>query len=186
MVGLESAVYFLANQTLAVYVFGHRAVCVLHQKHTEFGIGAVGIGGILVRAKVADSHIFCVVGVGMGTRGNKPVCGIVGAGKGTVRQHIAVQVIAYRIAAPRNQTVVGIIQEAAVGGRGYVACCIVGKHLLCQNIVVRILDGSLDDTIQAIITITEFGDFVKAFFCDDFRQYLCLFFFLRKILYLTG
>ena len=78
----------------------------------------------------------------------------------------------YGVAAPRNQTVVGVILEATVGCRGYVACCIVGKHFLCQNIVVRILDGSLDDTIQAIITITEFGAFVKMFFCDDFRQYL--------------
>ena len=86
-----------------------------------------------------------------------------------------------------NETVVGIIQEATVGCRGHITSRIVGKHFLCQNIVVRILDGSLDDMIQAIITITEFGAFVKAFFCDDFRQYLCLFalfFFLRKILYL--
>ena len=76
---------------------------------------------------ITNSHVLCVVSVGITTRINDPVRRIVGAGKRTVREHIAVKVIAYGIAVERDQTVVGIIKEAAVGRRGYVTRCIVSE-----------------------------------------------------------
>ena len=56
-------------------------------------------------AKVADSHVLCVVSVSMTARRNESVGRIVGAGKRTVREHIAVEVIAYGVAVERDQTV---------------------------------------------------------------------------------
>ncbi len=69
-----------------------------YKKHTRLGIS--------------------VVGIDMTTCRNESVSGIVGAGKGIVREHITVKVVAYRISVERDQTVVGVILEAAVWSRG--------------------------------------------------------------------
>ena len=64
----------------------------------------------------------------------------------------------YGVAAPRNQTVVGVILEAAVGGRGYVACCIVVESF-CRNdrVIAEFLDSPCSNSAEIIISITHFG-----------------------------
>ena len=95
----------------------------------------------------------------------------VGAGKGTVREHIAVKVIAYGVAVERDQTVVGVILEAAIGCRGYVACCIVVEGFGRYNrVIAELLDSSRSDSAEIIISITHFGRICKYFFFDDSRQ----------------
>ena len=58
----------------------------------------VGIGRVFIGAEIANTHVLCVISVGMTACKNQSVCRIVGAGKGTVRQHIAVKVITYGVA----------------------------------------------------------------------------------------
>ena len=109
-------------------------------------------------SKIADSYVLGVVGIGMTACRNEPVRRVVGAGKRTVREHIAVKVIAYRIAVERDQTVVGVILEAAVGCRGYVACCIVVEGLGRYNrVIAELLDSSRSDPAEIIISITHLG-----------------------------
>ena len=155
---LTYATYFLTNESLAVYILCHHAIRSLHQKHTELGVGIVGISSILIGTKIADSHILGVVSVGMTARGNESVCRIVGAGKGTVREHITIEVIAYGVAVERDQTVVGVILEAAIGGYGYVACCIVVEGLgRYHRVIAELLDSSRSNPAETIISITQFG-----------------------------
>lgn len=87
---------------------------------------------------------------------------IVGAGKGTVREHITVKIIAYGVAVERDQAVIRVILEAAVGGRGYVACCIVVKGL-CRNdrVITELLDSPCSNSAEAIISITHLGRICK-------------------------
>ena len=89
-------------------------------------------------------------------------CRIVGTGKRTVREHIAVKVIAYGIAVERDQTVVGVIPEATIGCRGYVACCIVVEGLgRYHRVIAELLDSSRSDPAETIISITHFGRICK-------------------------
>lgn len=57
--------------------------------------------------------------------GNEPVSRIIGAGEGTVREHISVKVIAYRVAVKYCKSVVGIIYKTVIGCIGYVTCSVV-------------------------------------------------------------
>ena len=168
MVGFERVVYFLTDEALTVYILGYHTVRSLHQKHTEFGIGAVGIGGILVRAKVADPYVFSVVSVGVTSRRNESVGRVIGAGKGSVREHIAVEVIAHGVAVERDQTVVGVILEAAIGCRGYVTCCIVVEGLgRDHRVITELLDSPCCNSAEIIISITHFG---RICMCLDEKQ----------------
>ena len=145
-----------------VYILSYHIVSSLHQKHTELGVSVVGIGSVLIFTKISDSYVFCVVGVGMTARRNESVCRIVGAGKGTIREHIAVKVIAYSISVERDQTVVGVILEAAIGCRGYVACCIIVEGLgRYHRVIAELLDSSRSDSAEIIISITHFGRICK-------------------------
>ena len=108
-------------------------------------------------SKIADSYVLGIVGIGMTAGRRESVCRIVGAGKGTVREHIAVKVIAYGVAIERDQTVVGVILEATVGCRGYIACCIVVEGLGRYNrVIAELLDSSRSDPAETIISITHF------------------------------
>ena len=98
----------------------------------------------------------------MTTRTQESVCGVIGAGKGTVREHIAVEVIAYRVATERGQTVIGIIRKAAIGRVGNVACRVVGEGFgRNYSIITQLLDGSCRYSTEVIISITQFGRICK-------------------------
>ena len=58
---------------------------------------------------------------------DESVCRVVRAGKGTVREHIAVKVIAYVVAVELSQAVVRVILEAALGSIGDITCRVVGE-----------------------------------------------------------
>ena len=88
-----------------------------------------------------------------------------------IGHHIAVKVIAYRISVERDQTVVGIILEATIGCRCYVTCCIVVEGLGRYNrVIAELLDSSLSDPAEIIISITHFGRICKYLFFDNSRQ----------------
>ena len=107
----------------------------------------------------------------MTARRDESVCRIVGAGKGTVGKHIAFEVIAYGVAVERDQTVVGVILEAAVGCRGYVACCIVVEGLgRYHRVIAELFDSSRSDPAEIIISITHFGRICKYLFFEYSRQ----------------
>ena len=162
VIDLERTAYFFTDESLAVYILSYHAVSSLHQKHTELGIGIVGIGCILISAKITDSYVFRVVSIGMTACGNESVGRIVIAGKETVREHITVKVIAYGVAVERDQTVVGVILEAAIGGCGYVTRCIVvegfGRY---HRVFAELLDSSRSESAEIIISITHFGRICK-------------------------
>ena len=109
VVSLECAANLFTDQTSAVDILGSGVVCGFGEQFTKSAVGIVGIGGILSRAKVADSHILGIVGVSMTVCGNQSVCRVVGARQSTVRQHIAVKVIGNTVAIEHNQAVVGVI-----------------------------------------------------------------------------
>ena len=75
-----------------------------------------------------------------------------------------VHLVGHGIAVEDGQTVVGVIPEAAVGSIGDVARRIVGEGLFRENFVVQILHGSLDDSVEFIISITHFFVFGKYFY----------------------
>ena len=103
-----------------------------------------------------------VLGIRMTACRNESVCGIIRAGQGTVREHITVKVIAYSVAVERNQTVVGVILEDAIGCRGYVTCCIVVEGLgRYHRVIAELLDSSRSDPAETIISITHFGRICK-------------------------
>ena len=164
MVGLECVVYFLADESLTIYILGYHTIRSLHQKHTELGVGIVGICSILIGRKIANPYVFSVVSVGVTSRSNQPICGIISAGKGTIREHIAVKIIAYGVAIERDQTVVGVILEATVGCRGYVTCCIVVEGLGRHNrVIAELLDSSRSDPAEIIISIAHFVELSSTF-----------------------
>lgn len=156
MIGLECTAYLFTDESLTVYILSYHTACRFHQKHAELCVGVVGIGRIFLCTKIADSHILCVIGIGMTAGRNEFVRRIVGAGQGTVREHIAVEVIAYGVAVERDQTVIRVILEAAVGGRGYVTCCIVVKGL-CRNdrVITELLDSPCSKTLLRLPLIDE-------------------------------
>ena len=93
---------------------------------------------------------------------NESICRVIDAREGTVGEHIAVEVIAYRISVERDQTVVGVILEAAIGCRGYVTCCIVVEGLgRYHRVIAELLDSSRSDPAETIISITHFGRICK-------------------------
>ncbi len=76
--------------------------------------------------------------------------------------NIAVKVIAYRIAVERDQAVVRIIPEAAVGGRGYVDCCIIAEDFgRNYGIITGLLDSPLSYSAEIIIRVAHFGRICK-------------------------
>ena len=74
---------------------------------------------------------------------------------------VAVEVVTYRIAVERDQTVVGVILEAAVWRRGYVARRVISKRFLRENNVAYVFGRSLGYTVHTIISITHFGRICK-------------------------
>ena len=59
----------------------------------------------------------------------------------------------YGVAAPRNQTVVGIILEATVGCRGYVTCCIVVEVLGRNNrVITELLDSPCSNSAEMVLS----------------------------------
>ena len=65
----------------------------------------------------------------MTARRNESVRRIVGAGKGTVREHIAVEVIAYGVAVERDQLVIRIIRKGGIcRATCNITCGIVSKR----------------------------------------------------------
>lgn len=68
----------------------------------------------------------------------------------------------YGVAAPRDQTVVGVILEATVGCRGYVTCCIVVEGLgRYHRVITELLDSPCSNSAEIIISITHFGRICK-------------------------
>ena len=61
-----------------------------------------------------------------------------------------------------GQAVIGVILEAAIGCRGYVARCVVAERLRRNHgIITQLLHRSRSDSVQAIISITHFGGICK-------------------------
>ena len=61
-----------------------------------------------------------------------------------------------------GQAVIGVILEAAIGRRGYVTRCVVAEHLRRNHgIITQLLHRSRSDSVQAIISITQFGGICK-------------------------
>ena len=141
MVGLKAAPLFFADKSKTVYVFCRDAVGSLAKKLAELAVGVVGIGCIIFAAAISDSYILRIVSICVVSRPDKSVGRIVGAGEGTVRQHIAVKVIAYRITVERDQTVVVVIREAASVRVREVARRVVSKAFGRDNNVTRVLNG---------------------------------------------
>ena len=103
--------------------------------------------------------------------GDQSVCGVIGAGKGTVRQHIAVKVVADSVAVKTCQTVVGVILEAAVRSTCNITRRVIAEGLGGNDrIIGKIFDRSRRDSAQVIISITQFGRIFKYFFFDYSRQ----------------
>ena len=162
VVGLEGTAYLFANQTSAVDILGCNATSCFHKKLAQLGIGVVSIGRVLALAKIANSYVLCVVGVGMAVSRKESICGIVGEALYSIIQHIVVRVVAYRISFEDNQPVVGVIAEAAVGRIGNVTRRIVVEGLgRNHRIVAKALYGSCGHSIQVIISIAHFGTICK-------------------------
>jgi len=88
-------------------------------------------------------NVFSIVSVSMTACSNESVGRIVGAGKGTVREHITVKIIAYGVTVERDQAIVGVMLEAAVGRRGYVAHRVIVEGLGGDNrIITQALNSS--------------------------------------------
>ena len=88
----------------------------------------------------------------------------VGAGKGTVREHITVKVIAYGVAVERDQTVVGVILEVAVRCGGYVTRRVITERFGGNDrVIAELLDSSRSHSAETIISITHFGRICKYF-----------------------
>ena len=162
VIGLERAVYFLTDKSLTVYILCSDTTRCLAKRHIEFGVGVVGIGRIFLCAKVADSHILGVIGVGMTAVRGQSVCRVIGVRTNTVARHIAVHVIGYSVAVKYNKSVIGVILEAAVGSVGDVSCCIVvegfGRN---HRVIAELLDSSRSYSAEIIISITHFGRICK-------------------------
>jgi len=95
----------------------------------------------------------------MTARRNESVCGIIRAGQGTVREHIAVEVIAYGVTVERDQTVVGVIDKCRiiVCTRNIARRIVVEGLGRYNRIVAELLDSSRSDSAEIIISITQFG-----------------------------
>ena len=94
---------------------------------------------------------------------NESVGGVIGAGKGTVRGHIAIHIVRYGVPIEHHKSIIGVILEATIGRIGNVTGSVVGKGLLGKNVAAQILGRSLGHTVEAIISIAESGVFVKDF-----------------------
>ena len=94
----------------------------------------------------------------MPTRREQLVIVVIGTGQGTVREHIAIKVVACRITVEDNQSVVGVVTEATIGSIGQVARFIVGEGLGRNNrVIAEDLDRSRRDPTKVIISIAHFG-----------------------------
>ena len=78
---------------------------------------------------------------------NESVGRIVGAGQGTVREHITVEVIAYGVAVEYGQTIIGVIQEAGIRRIGDVARSVILVNVRRARIVVKVDDTSHDCSV---------------------------------------
>lgn len=85
----------------------------------------------------------------------------VGAGKGTVREHITVEVIAYVLSAENSQSVISIICKTALGRIGNITRRVVCEGFLGNDGIVKTLGLSLGHSAEIIISIAEFDVFVK-------------------------
>ena len=143
MIYLEATLLFLGDESQTVHVLGGDAVGRLAEKSAQFAVGVVGVLRVVSGAKVANTHVLCVVSICVTARRNESVCRVVGAGKRTVREHITVEVIAYGVAVEYGQTVVGIILEATLRSIGNVARCIVVECLgRNDGVIAELLDRS--------------------------------------------
>ena len=98
----------------------------------------------------------------MTARRNESVGRIVGAGKGTVREHIAVKIVAYSVAVKRDQTVIRIVCKTTVRCIGYVTRRIVAEGLgRYHRVIDELLDSSRSDPAEIIISITYLGRICK-------------------------
>ena len=103
----------------------------------------------------------------MTTGRNEFIRRIVGAGQGTVREQVAVKVVAYAVSVKHYQPVVCIVCKAAVGCIGNIACCIIAEGFFRQDRIAQVLYSTFGYTAKAIISITHFGRICK---CLDEKQ----------------
>ena len=146
------------------FIIGCNVVCGFTRKLAQSTIGIVGIGRVFLCAKVADSYVLGVVGVGMTTSRNESICGVVGKALNTVVQHIAVHIVRYGIAVKYNQSVVCVVNKATLRRIGNITGSIVGKGLLGKNVAAQILGRSLGHTAEIIISTTYFGRICKCLY----------------------
>ena len=93
---------------------------------------------------------------------------IVGKGGATTAiqcslQQIAVGIIGNALTVEIRQLVVGAVGKASIGRIGDIARRVVAEALLRENNVIQILDGSLGNAVQVIISITHLGRICKGF-----------------------
>ena len=99
----------------------------------------------------------------MTTSRNESICGVVGKALNTVVQHIAVHIVRYGVPIEHHKSIIGIIPETAIGRIGNITCRVVRKCFLGKNAATQILGRSLGHMVETIISIAEFGVFVKDF-----------------------
>ena len=92
---------------------------------------------------------------------------IVGAGQGTVREQVAVKVVAYAVSVKHYQPVACIVCKATVRRIGNIACRIIAEGFFRQDRIAQVLCSTFGYTAKAIISITHFGRICK---CLDEKQ----------------
>ena len=130
--------------------------------------GVIDVLRVQRAAPDADSCVFRVVGVGVLPGGNKAVGGIVAEVKRAVGQHIAVGIVGNRLIIVQGQAVVRVVGGAVVRD---VTRRVVGIVLYRFLAGGKIYVDSLGDTIQLVISITQFYRFCKYLFIFDTPKY---------------
>ena len=133
----------------------------LHQHTAELDVGIINVSSICPITVLTNSYVLSVVGIRAAICQNKSVCRIVCKRFRTVRQHIAVKVVAYGVTVKFCQTVVGIVLEGATRCAGNITCGIVSVAFFRKNNITVVLGRSLGYSTKAIISIAEFGISVK-------------------------
>ncbi len=81
---------------------------------------------------------------------------------GAVEDHIAIEVVAHSSSVERDQTVIGVIIEAAIGSIDNITCRVIAELLGGNDrIVTRILDYSRSNSAETVISITHLGRIFK-------------------------
>lgn len=79
--------------------------------------------------------------------------------------HIAFKIIGYAVSVERDQTVIRIVLEAAIGSRGYIARSVIAEDFgRDHRIIAEFLDHPRSYSAETIISITHFGGVCKYFF----------------------